>query len=257
MYESASDLRPAPLPDPVPVSAVPAPSRGGLRAAALLEVILCSGYPTQIALVLILTRLGMTLRTPSGGLTPNFIFTLSLLDAAFVVGLVVLFLRARGERVRDVLLGQRPVLREALIGVVLIPAVFFVVVLILALVMWLVPGLHNVPHNPFEAMVQTPRDAIVFSIVVMIAGGLREEIQRGFIVHRFDQHLGGAAVGVAAYSVAFGMGHLEQGWDAVLATGSLGAVWGVIYLVRGSIIAPLVSHSGFNLLQLIKFVALR
>ena len=106
-------------------------------------------------------------------------------------------------------------------------------------------------------MVQTPRDAIIFSVVVMVAGGVREEVQRGFIVHRFDQYLGGAAFGVAAYSVAFGLGHIEQGWDAALATGVLGAIWGCIYLVRRSIVAPMVSHAGFNLLQLIKFVALR
>ena len=99
---------------------------------------LCSGFPTQIALVLLLTSLGMSLRTPQGGLTPNFVFTLSLLDAAFVVGLVVLFIRAGGERVRDVLLGHRPVLREALVGVALVPAVFLLVIVILGAVLWLV-----------------------------------------------------------------------------------------------------------------------
>jgi membrane protease YdiL (CAAX protease family) len=59
------------------------------------------------------------------------------------------------------------------------------------------------------------------------------------------------------YSVAFGLGHLEQGRDAALATGVLGVVWGTIYVVRRSIVAPMVSHAGFNLLQLIKFVSLR
>ena len=108
----------------------------------------------------------------------------------------------------------------------LIPVVFVVVVILLGLILALVPRLHNVPLNPLAAMVQTPRDAIIFSIVVMVAGGVREEVQRGFIIHRFDQHLGGAAFGVAAYSIAFGLGHVEQGWDAALATGLLGAIWG-------------------------------
>jgi uncharacterized protein len=147
--------------------------------------------------------------------------------------------------------------REGLLGVTLVPMVFLAVVILLGIVLTFVPRLHNVPHNPLEAMVQTPRDAIIFSIVVMIAGGVREEVQRGFIVHRFDQYLGGAGIGVAAYSVAFGFGHLEQGWDAALATGLLGAIWGCVYVVRRSIVAPMVSHAGFNLLQLIKFVSLR
>jgi membrane protease YdiL (CAAX protease family) len=254
VYEQAADGEPAPLPGPV---ALPEPSPTGLRAMALLEVMLCSGYPTQLMLVLIMTRLGMSIRTASGGLTPSFVFVLSLLDAVLVVSLIFFFIKARGERIRDVLLGHRSVLREGLLGVTLIPVVFLAVAVLLGIVLTFVPRLHNVPLNPLEAMVQTPRDAAIFSIVVMIAGGVREEVQRGFIVHRFDQYLGGAVFGVAAYSVAFGLGHLEQGWDAALATGLLGAIWGSIYLVRRSIVAPMVSHAGFNLLQLIKFVALR
>ena len=216
---------------------------------------LCSGYPTQIALVLLLTSLGMSLRTPQGGLTPNFVFTLSLLDAAFVVGLVVLFIRAGGERVSDVLLGHRPVLREALVGVALVPAVFLLVIVILGAVLWLVPGLHNVQKNPLEAMVQTRSDAVIFTIVVMIAGGLREEVQRGFIVHRFGQYLGGGLYGVILWSTLFGLGHFEQGYDAIIATGTLGAFWGFMYLRRRSVIAPVVSHAGFNLAQILNHLA--
>jgi membrane protease YdiL (CAAX protease family) len=55
--------------------------------------------------------------------------------------------------------------------------------------------------------------------------------------------------------VEFGLGHIEQGYDAVLLTGILGIVWGFIYLVRGSIVTPMVSHSGFNLAQLLAYLA--
>ena len=257
MYEPAAEPHHGPIAaaDLPPLVAVPA--RGGGRGTALLEVLLCSGYPTQIMLVVLLTRMGMSIRTPDGGLTPSFIFTLSLIDAVLVVALACFFIRARGERIRDVLLGQREVLREGLLGVMLVPVVLLLVAIVLVVVLTFVPRLHNVPHNPLEAMIQTRRDAIIFAVVVMVAGGVREEIQRGFIIHRFEQHLGGAAVGVAAYSVAFGLGHFEQGWDAALATGLLGALWGAIYVARRSVVAPLVSHAGFNLLQLIKFVSLR
>jgi membrane protease YdiL (CAAX protease family) len=121
----------------------------------------------------------------------------------------------------------------------------------------LAPQLHNVPRNPLEDMLQNRGDAVMFGVVAMIAGGVREEIQRGFILHRFSQYLGGGWVGVMLYSVLFGLGHLDQGWDAAIAVATLGAIWGTIYLTRRSIIAPMVSHAGFNLTQLIKFVALR
>ena len=58
-----------------------------------------------------------------------------------------------------------------------------------------------------------------------------------------------ALAGVLVYSVLFGLGHYEQGYDATIATACLGASWGFVYLRRRSIVAPVVSHAGFNLAQ--------
>ena len=88
-----------------------------------------------------------------------------------------------------------------------------------------------------------------------MAGGVREEIQRAFILHRFDVWLGGGTVGLVVGSIAFGAGHIVQGYDAAIATGLLGVFWGVVYLRRRSVIAPIVSHSGFNLLELLQYLA--
>ena len=136
------------------------------------------------------------------------------------------------------------------------PLLFVLVFVVLALVLAFAPQLHNVWRNPFEDLLQTRRDTIAFAIVVMIAGGVREEIQRGFILRRFQQYLGGGAVGVIVFSALFGLGHIEQGLDAALATALLGAAWGGVFLARGSIVAPMVSHAAFNLAQLLKYVAL-
>ena len=37
-------------------------------------------------------------------------------------------------------------------------------------------------------------------------------------------------------------------------TGLLGAFWGIVYLRRRSVVAPLVSHAGFDLLQIAQFL---
>jgi membrane protease YdiL (CAAX protease family) len=227
------------------------------RLGAILEIIICSGFPSQILLILVLRGFGMSPRLADGSLSPPFIFTLSLVDAVLVIGLVLFLLKAHHESPRDVLIGRRPILREALLGIVLLPAIFIAVLVLLAIILTLAPWLHNVPRNPLEDMLRSRGDALIFAAVVMISGGVREEVQRGFILHRFDQYLGGAAVGVVVYSVAFGLGHADQGYDAMLITGTLGALWGLTYLARRSIIAPMVSHAGFNVLQLAKFLALR
>ena len=227
------------------------------RAGAALECILCSGFPSQIALIILLTGFGLSMQGSAGGLNPRFLFTLALLDAVIVVGLTVFFLKAHGESVREVLIGQRSIFREVLVGIALVPLVFGIVIVVLAVVLTYAPWLHNVPRNPLEDMLGSRLDAAIFAVVVMIAGGVREEVQRGFIVHRFGQYLGGGGTGVVIHSVLFGLGHYEQGYDAAVATGLLGLFWGVIYLRRGSIVAPVVSHAAFNLAQVLKFLALR
>jgi hypothetical protein len=173
-----------------------------------------------------------------------------------LVGLIVLFLRAHGERLRDVLLGARPLSREILLGVQLTFAALVVGVAVLAAVQALIPGLHNVVHNPLQDLIRGPRNAGIFAVVVVVAGGVREEIQRAFVLHRFKIWLGGGTVGIVLGSIAFGAGHLVQGYDAAIATGLLGVFWGIVYLRRGSVVAPMVSHSGFNLIELLQHLVL-
>jgi membrane protease YdiL (CAAX protease family) len=226
------------------------------RLGAIVEIVLCSGFPSQLLLIMVLRGFGMELQKADGMLSPPFVFTLSLLDAAIVIGLVLFFLRAHRERARDVLFGGRTILGEALLGIMLVPAVFMFVVLVLTVLLMVAPQLHNVPRNPLEDMLRNRNDALIFAAVVMISGGVREEVQRGFILHRFGQYLGGAGRGVVIYSVVFGLGHMEQGLDAAIATALLGALWSVMYLARRSIVAPMVSHAGFNLAQLLKYLVI-
>jgi membrane protease YdiL (CAAX protease family) len=246
-------LEPVPEPSYIPVGQRVLPLQ---RLGALVEILICSGFPTQVLLMVALRGFGLPVLAPDGSLSPPFVFTVSLLDAALVVGLVLMFLRAHHESPRAVLLGERRVLREALLGIAILPAVFMMVMLILVLVLRFAPNLHNVTRNPLEDMLRTRGDALIFAVVVMVAGGVREEVQRGFIAHRCGQYLGGALLGVAIYSVFFGLGHFEQGYDAMIATGLLGLVWGLLYVVRRSIVAPMVSHAAFNLAQLLKYLAL-
>ena len=238
-----------------PMAKEPAPGRA---APALVEVILCSGFPTQIALSALLTAAGLAALTPAGDPSFGYVVTLTLLDVVLVVGLVTAFLRARGESVRALVLGARPPAREAALGILLTPPIVAAAVAGLLLVGWLAPGLRNVPDNPFGALLDTPGRALLFALVVVLAGGLREELQRAFVLRRFEQHLqrfGGGWLGLAVFSVAFGLGHAVQGWDTVIVTGALGALWGALYLTRGSAVAAMTSHTGFNLTQIALAVA--
>lgn len=242
---------PSPAPPLLHIRAVRGHSTWRDRVGAAIEVALCSGYPTQIALVYLLAVGGVSPagRAPSLG----YVALLLLLDATIVMALVWWLLHVHGESLRQTMLGHRRLSKEVLLGLPLTFVVFALVIVILACIQRFAPWLHNVPDNPLEQLVRSGRDAVVFALVATFAGGLREEVQRAFVLRRFDRHLGGAGVGVAVFSVAFGAGHALQGWDAAMTTGVLGALWGLVYLARGSVVAPVVSHSVFNIAEIARF----
>jgi len=246
-----------PAPPAVTGPAILPPLEGGTpaqrRVIAVAELVLCSSVPTQLFIQSALILAGWSPVTDSGGFSLPFVVTMSLADTALLIGLMVVLTRAHGERVSELWIGRRPVVGEALLGVALVLPIFMLVVVLLNAVRMLSPALHNVETNPLEALARGGMlNAVAFGLVAILAGGVREELQRAFLLRRFERHLGGAHVGVIVLSVAFGLGHAVQGWDAAIVTGALGAVWALLYLRRGSSIAPLVSHAGFNSLEILR-----
>ena len=225
---------------------------------AVIEVLLCSDVVTQNAIGGTLFALGYRSTTAGGRLSVGYVAALSLGDAILLIALILALLYAHGERPRDVFAGRRPVAPEGVLGLLLIPIAFGIAVVVMLTVRRYAPSLHNVADNPLQELMRSPRDAWVFALVVVVAGGVREELQRAFLLHRIDVWLGGNVVGLIVTSIAFGAGHFAlQGLDAGIATGLLGAFWGIVYLRRRSSIAPMVSHAGFDLLQIVPFLGLR
>jgi membrane protease YdiL (CAAX protease family) len=220
------------------------------RARAVFEVILCSGYPTQLLSGAALAFFGIV-PVRDGMLSPDFVFAISAIDTFLLLLLVFSLLRLSGERARDIFLGRRPPLGEVSVGLVAVPALIMVVVVVQLGLRAIAPFLHNVPVSPFLAFLDSPWMLVAFLGLVVIAGGVREELQRAFLLHRFEQRLGGGVIGLVVTSLSFGLGHTVQGWDAAIATALLGACWGTLYLARRSIVATVTSHALFNLAQVL------
>ena len=49
---------------------------------------------------------------------------------------------------------------------------------------------------------------------------------------------------------------MPQGFDVAIAVGLLGVIWGLIYIRRRSVVAPMVSHAGFDVVQVLQQVLL-
>ena len=226
------------------------PPQAQARITAAIEVFLCSGFPTQIVLAMGMGALGLAIIGPDGQLSLPGVVVLLVGNALIVLCLVFFFLKQNGERAWDVFVGTRSLGSELRMGVFLFPLVLALATISITVLHWLWPDLRSVPQNPFEALLQSPGNAVTFAAVAVVAGAVGEELQRAFILRRFEQRLGGGWVGLVVFSLLFGLGHLMQGWDAAIATGLLGLFWGVMYLRRHSAVPAVVSHAGFNLAQI-------
>jgi membrane protease YdiL (CAAX protease family) len=225
--------------------------------AAAFEVMLCSGLPSQLVISQLLALAGWPAFTAAGIPQAAPIFVLAIADTVVLIVLIAALQHARGETLQGLLIADRGIAREAWLGIALVPALFLAVGVLLLVLRRIVPSLHNVPANPFEQLMRTPLDTGLFTVVAVVGGGLREEIQRAFLLRRFSTHLGGPAVGLAVVSFAFGAGHMLQGVDAAIATGLLGLAWGIMYLRRGSAVAPIISHAGYNGIQVAQLMVVR
>jgi membrane protease YdiL (CAAX protease family) len=258
--ESEPRSLPLPLPPSVALPEVvstPDPPPRLPRWLALLQVVAVCGIPTQIAIaVVLMLTFGMSM-TIDASPSLSFFTIVSAIDTVVVVLLIRAFLAFNGERATDVFIGTRPVAGEVVKGLLLVPVVFLLVAGLVLALRAVAPWMQTVERNPLEAFITTPLDAGIFLAVAVLAGGVREELQRAFILHRFEHRLGGAPVGLVLFSVTFGLLHLSQGMDVAVAIGLLGLAWGIIFIRRRSAMLPMANHAGFNAIQVIQVAVVR
>jgi len=216
------------------------------RLLAVGQVVLVCGIPTQLLVAgayAVVNRLSLEdLTRPSF----QFIAMTSLIDTALVAVMIRVFLLFSGESSRDVFVGPKRPAGEILRGLLLVPVLIGAAELLAVGLNAVFPALHSVKENPYSAYMKSPIEAALFVVVVILAGGIREELQRAFIIRRFDQHLGGARVGLAIFTVFFGALHSFEGYDAAIVIGLLGLLFGVLYIRRGSAVLNMTAHAGFD-----------
>jgi membrane protease YdiL (CAAX protease family) len=244
-------------PDPQPVaheSFRPTPFD---RLLILGQAVMVSGIPTQIFIFVIVWAGAGIQPLNEGRLNLEFFAMVSLIDTALIALLIRMFLAYTGENSNQVFLGSRSVRGEVLRGLALVPVTFAGVIGVVLALRTFAPWLNNVEKSPLEDLMRTPLEAGIFLVVVILAGGVREELQRAFILHRFKHYLGGVKLGLLVFSVMFGLLHYDQGWDVAIAIGLLGLLWGILYIRRGSAMMGMVNHACFNAAQVVQVMVAR
>jgi membrane protease YdiL (CAAX protease family) len=97
------------------------------------------------------------------------------------------------------------------------------------------------------------RNLLIWLPIGVFGGGVVEELERIFVLTRFEQWLGrpGLILGVILTAVMFGVGHLYQGVGAALSTAVSGLVFALVFLRRRSALEAMTAHAFSDVLAMV------
>ncbi len=222
-------------------------SRAVRRAEAFFEV-LVAGFGGWLLVMLTISLMGLQdseiLSSPVG-------LAGALIAEATITLLLIRFLEISsfsGDGGVFALLRWSPA--ELLIGLASVPFLFLAVIFS-GLAFELTFPQYASEGNPLLEKINTMLDLAVFIIAGVYAGGIKEEVQRGFILLRFEKHLGGIAAGLVLWSLVFGLGHYEQGWSSAFSAGVLGLIFGCIFLWKRNLLTAISVHAVYDVAVLL------
>jgi uncharacterized protein len=217
------------------------------RLAALFEVIVVALLGTLVTLLVF----GLAGVQPAASAVTLFFFMIG--DATVTLVVIGLILRAGGESLRNTL-GWKwdRSYREIALGIGIVPLLFLAAIAVGLFFQFFLPRYVS-RVNPLLQMIRTERDLALFLLSSVYVGGVKEEIQRAFVLVRFEQYLGGIHLGLVLWSIVFALGHSIQGVDSAAGAGVLGLIFGIVYIRRRNLVAPVVAHALYDIVTLIIF----
>lgn len=168
-----------------------------------------------------------------------------ILEALITLLLIFLLLGLRGEG-WSTLAPNPTTSAELKYGIAVLPLLVVTVLVSGLLFQWFLPDWVT-QENPVLNLLQQPLDLLLFLLSSIFAGGIKEEIQRAFVLVRFEKFLGGSLIGLVFWSAVFGLGHLSQGADNAVRAALLGLVLGLIYLRRRNPVACMAAHALYDI----------
>lgn len=158
-----------------------------------------------------------------------------------LLSLVLFFLWRNGEPVKLIGWNFKNTWKEVLLGVGLFIPIFFGAA-------WLDRFLQTIgfstPATPQPSFLPTTGTAefVLASILVAVVALTEETIFRGYLILRFRNIMANPATAVVLSAVIFSLGHGYEGTAGVITVGVMGLIFALVYVWRGSLVAPMVMH---------------
>jgi membrane protease YdiL (CAAX protease family) len=221
------------------------------RLQAFIEILLLSGLISSFVAGLIFSAI-LGKRVNALDTDATIVTTFLLAEAVLTFFLLAAVMKAHRESIGSLGLQWNRWKSYFLLGLGLVPFFFAINIVVAFIFRAYIPD-YYFETNPLTEIIQTPQHLILFILSALIAGGIKEELQRAFILNRFRRYLGGAWLGLVLWSLAFGAAHYVQGAQGITIAALYGLVFGIIYLMTGSLIAPIVAHGVYDTLALLAY----
>lgn len=88
----------------------------------------------------------------------------------------------------------------------------------------------------------TKNEMLIFTLILSVSAGICEELLfRAYLFTLIDSHIGMVAA-ILLSSAFFGLWHIYLGWQEVIRTSIMGAVFCGVFIFTGNIILPILLH---------------
>ncbi len=174
------------------------------------------------------------------GVTFRTVALANILRDLALLALVLYFVWSNGESFSALGWRFQGVWREVLVGLWIFIPLYLGVALIGALLQQ--GGLSGMDEPPTYLIPRGTGEYLLAFIFLIVVAVTEETIFRGYLLLRLGTLTGNPGAAVVLSAVIFSVGHGYQGTAGVVAVGLLGLIYALIYLWRGSLIAPMVLH---------------
>jgi len=239
---------------PLPPRPLELPTVDRLSALIDLSLIVLFAFVTFLALPVVFgVAWGLSVGKPTIEATQILIIVEKWMDVPLAVGFIVFLLwRNRMGAAAFGLRTDRPAAQTGWGFLTLggVYVAFFGSAIVTGILVMMIPGLQQDLLNRGDFLEMMPVHNLARSVLLLIPVALHEELAfRGLLIP-YLKRLGCGWIGaITISSFVFALLHIGQGWLGVIQIFSVGVAFGVFFVLSRSLVAVIIAHFLFDLIQ--------